>query len=106
MEISLPHNYIPREYQIPFHNAMCLHGYKRAVEVWHRRAGKDKAFINFTSSEMWHRIGIYYYFFPTFAQGRKILWDGIDRDGFKYMDHFPEELRGADPVFLRVQDFG
>lgn len=36
--------------------------------------------------------GTYYYFFPTFAQGRKILWDGIDKNGFKFLDHFPKEF--------------
>ena len=39
------------------------------------------------------RVGSYYYFFPEFNQGRRILWDGMDRDGFKFMDHIPEELR-------------
>lgn len=26
------------------------------------------------------------------AQGRKSLWEGIDRDGFRYIDHFPPAL--------------
>ena len=38
-------------------------------------------------------MGVYYYFFPTYNQGRKVLWDGIDRQGFKYMDHIPEQIR-------------
>jgi len=43
------------------------------------------------------RVGVYYYFFPTFNQGRKILWQGIDRDGMKFLDHFPKELIKGEP---------
>ncbi len=66
---------------------------KRAVCVWSRRSGKDKTFLNFMIRKMFERVGIYYYFFPNYNQGRKILWDGIDRDGFKFMDHVPEAIR-------------
>ena len=41
---------------------------------------------------MIERVGQYYYYFPTMAQGRKILWDGIDRDEFKILNHIPKEL--------------
>jgi hypothetical protein len=68
-------------------------GFKRGVAVWHRRAGKDKTLLNLIIKEAHKRVGVYYYFFPTYNQGRKVLWDGIDRNGFRYMDHIPEELR-------------
>lgn len=42
---------------------------------------------------MLERVGSYYYFFPEFNQGRRILWDGMDREGFKFLDHIPEVLR-------------
>lgn len=42
---------------------------------------------------MLEKVGSYYYFFPTYEQGRKILWEGIDKDGFKFLDHIPKELR-------------
>jgi hypothetical protein len=29
---------------------------------------------------------------PTYNQGKKILWKGIDKDGFRFLDHFPKEL--------------
>lgn len=41
---------------------------------------------------MMERVGTYYYFFPTYEQGRKILWEGIDKDGFKFLDHIPKEI--------------
>ena len=38
------------------------------------------------------RIGTYFHLFPTYAQGKKIIWDGIDKTGFKVTDHFPDAL--------------
>ena len=91
--IRLPYEYTPRSYQLPGLKAMDTGGYDRGVFVWHRRAGKDKTFLNFVAKRMYQRIGSYYYFFPTFLQGRKVLWNGRDRDGFKFMDHIPEAIR-------------
>ncbi|MGA3281266.1 MAG: SDR family oxidoreductase [Smithella sp.] len=39
MEITIPYNYTPRNYQRGLFN--CIpEGYKRGVAVWHRRSGK------------------------------------------------------------------
>ncbi len=92
MEITLPHNYQPRNYQIPLLKALDK-GIKRALCVWHRRAGKDKTLINLMAKKMIEKVGTYYYFFPTYNQGKKILWNGIDKDGFKFLDHIPKEIR-------------
>ncbi len=72
-------------------------GKKRAIKIWHRRSGKDKTDLNFCISRMFPeypggRIGTYFHLFPTYAQGKKIIWDTYDRDGFKVTDHFPNEL--------------
>ncbi len=37
-------------------------------------------------------MGTYYYFLPTYAQAKKVIWDNIDNDGFKMLDHVPQEL--------------
>lgn len=92
MGVHLPHCFNPRSYQDEFLNAMA-DGCKRAALVWHRRSGKDKTVLNFVVPYAWNvRKGTYYYFFPTYAQGKKILWDGIDASGFPFMDHFPPDL--------------
>jgi phage terminase large subunit len=96
VRIRLPYKYSPRAYQLPFWQAMEA-GKKRAVLVNHRRAGKDKTAFNFMVREAMKRVGIYYYFLPTYNQGRKVIWDGIDKDGFKFLDHAPKELRKGDP---------
>lgn len=97
IKISLPHNYSAREYQKPFWRAMNIEKKKRAVIVWHRRAGKDKTVVNFVAQKTQERVGAYYYIFPTYNQGRKIMWEGVDRDGFKFLDHFPEAIRKKKP---------
>lgn len=67
-------------------------GCKRAVLVWNRRAGKDTSAWNFLISTAVKTKGIYYYVFPTFAQGRKVLWDGMTMDAFKFLDFIPKAL--------------
>ena len=89
--IDIPFNFKPRAYQLPLLRAMDS-GCKRACCVWHRRAGKDKTLINIAVKKMFERVGVYYYYFPTMTQGRKILWDGMDKAGFKFIDHFPREV--------------
>jgi len=42
--------------------------------------------------KMVERVGVYYYFLPTYKQGRKIIWEGIGKDGFKFLNHIPEQL--------------
>lgn len=85
----LPHNFTPRFYQLPLLRAMDS-GFKRACWIVHRRGGKDKTLINLVAKKSAERIGAYYYFFPTYNQGRKILWDGMDKSGFKFLSHFPD----------------
>lgn len=94
--MRIPHNYEPRDYQRPLLSALDS-GFKRAVAIWHRRGGKDKTLLNLTIKKMLERVGVYYYLFPTYAQGKKILWDGVDRDGFRFLDHFPAELLDGKP---------
>jgi len=96
IKVTLPLNYRARDYQLPFWQAM-KSGLKRAVLVWHRRAGKEKTSWNFLITRAVQKVGVYYYFFPHFSQGRKILWDGVDKDGFRFLDHIPKELIEGSP---------
>ena len=82
----------PREYQIPILDAIVNKNYKRVLAIWPRRAGKDIVGFNAILRQLLKTVGIYYYVLPTFAQGRKILWDGITNDGQKIIDFIPKEL--------------
>lgn len=86
-DFELPHNFTPRPYQWNFWRAAVEDDVRRIVCVWHRRAGKDKTFFNALISQMMKRVGNYAYLFPTFNQGRRALWEQIDADGYRTIDH-------------------
>lgn len=90
MGIVLPHRFSPRPYQLPVLGALDR-GATRAVAVWHRRSGKEKTFVNLMAKRTAQRVGAYYYLFPTFTQAKRAIWDGRDRDGFRFIDHFPDD---------------
>lgn len=94
--VIVPHNYTPRSYQIPILRAREA-GMLRFVQVWHRRGGKEKTDLNLMVKEAFRRVGLYFYMFPKLTQGRKILWDGADKSGFKFLNHIPAELRDGPP---------
>lgn len=91
MEVTVPHQFNPRAYQFPFLEAMDK-GYKRAILIWHRRAGKDKECFNFMVKKAFERVGTYFYFLPEYSQAKKVIWDNIDNDGFRMLDHIPKEV--------------
>lgn len=89
--ITIPYHYQERSYQIPFWQAMRTK--RRAVLVWHRRAGKDLTVLNYTIDQAINeRVGTYYHCFPEYGQGRKILWDGRNKDGWAFTDYFPPQI--------------
>lgn len=90
-QVQIPYDFTPRPYQVPLFNCIA-DGFKRAGAVWHRRAGKDKTALNLMIKEMFKRVGVYYYFLPTFTEGRRIIWDGIGSDSKPFLHHFPDEI--------------
>ena len=86
--IQFPNGFATRDYQDGFFQHMGRGG-KRAILIWHRRAGKDLAAWNWCIFEAMRKTGTYYYFFPTYAQGKKIMWDGFDSQGKKLLHYIP-----------------
>ena len=69
-------------------------GTKRAVAVWHRRAGKDSLSLNWTARSAMLRPGVYWHMAPTQRQVRKIVWDNIDGQGRRIIDQvWPKKIR-------------
>jgi len=89
--IEVPYQWTPRDYQLPLWEYM-EGGGLRSVAVWHRRAGKDHVGVNWTSVSAVQRVGLYWHILPTYAQGRKIVWQGMDRTGRRFLDYFPPDL--------------
>lgn len=90
--IEIPYNFDPWPHQEEWFLAFYDYGIRRFFEVVHRRGGKDKGFLNLIISEMIERVGNYVHVFPQRNRARLIVWEGIDSDGLRYIDHFPPEL--------------
>lgn len=93
----------PRFYQVPLLEAID-DGCKRAVIVWHRRAGKEVTCWNIMIKQAyWHRVGLYIYFFPTSRLGRRILWDGKDKEGRRFIDCLPKSIIEGEPNSVEMK---
>ena len=90
-ELTIPYHFTPRDYQLPIFEAID-NWIRRIIMVRHRRAGKDKACFNIIVKKAMEDVGIYYYVFPTYSQGKKAAWDWIDKDGWKTINHIPKEV--------------
>lgn len=90
--IELPYRYTKREYQKAAWVAHFIDKIKRQVIIWHRRAGKDKDAWNRFIAATQQEVGVYYYMLPTISQARKVIYEGIDNDGMRFIDHIPDDL--------------
>ncbi len=61
-------------------------GGKRAVCVWHRRAGKDLTCLEWMAEAAQARVGLYWHLLPSSRQARKAIWNGFLRDGRRIID--------------------
>lgn len=102
--ITVPYNFLPRDYQEEsLFRSLFPHHYpdlreagvarlNRLCMVWHRRAGKDKSLLNAECLAAFEEEGNYLYLLPEQTQARKIIWRGIDGQGFRFLDHIPNEI--------------
>lgn len=106
--IELPHNWDPRPYQRPLWEAM-ERGCKRAVAVWHRRAGKDDVCLHWAATAAMQRIGTYWHMLPLANQARKAIWDAVNpHTGKRRIDEaFPLAIRETtreQEMFIRFKN--
>lgn len=88
-KVIIPFGYDPRWYQLPLLTALDR-GCKRAIWCVHRRAGKDLTLWNWIVKQAWAKPQICYYIFPTYSQAKKVIWDGMTKDGKRFIDFIPE----------------
>lgn len=104
-KIQVPYKFQPRGYQKRAWHALEHRTHRRFVLVWHRRAGKDVMLLNHTICESQERVGVYWHVFPAAKQGRKIIWDGVTKDGRPFLDYWPADLiseRNATEMRLKL----
>lgn len=80
--------YQPRDYQLPLLDAIENKGYKRVLAILPRRAGKDITAFNLCVRACLRKPIMCYYIFPTYAQGKKVLFDGLTNEGYRIIDYF------------------
>jgi hypothetical protein len=105
--ITLPHNWEPRDYQLPLWGYL-ENGGLRADVAAHRRWGKDEVALHWTASRMVQKPGTYWHMLPEASQARKAIWDAVNpHTGKRRIDEaFPKELRDAtkdNEMFIRLK---
>jgi diadenosine tetraphosphatase ApaH/serine/threonine PP2A family protein phosphatase len=94
MKIKIPNNWKPRDYQMPLWTYL-ERGGRRAVEVAHRRWGKDDVALHFAATQCVQTVANYWHMLPQYTQARKVVWDAINpKTNKRRIDEvFPLELR-------------
>jgi phage terminase large subunit len=107
-KVRLPNNWEPRHYQRNLWKYL-WNGGKRAIAIWHRRAGKDDICLHWAAVSMIRRPATYWHMLPEYAQGRRAIWTAINpHSGKRRIDEaFPHELRATtneQEMFIRFKN--
>lgn len=108
-EVELPANgWQPEPHQMQAW-AQMERGVKRAILIWHRRAGKDDIALHRTAVSAFERVGNYWHMLPEAAQARKAIWNAVNpHTGRRRIDDaFPESLRDStnnQEMFIRFKN--
>src|ERR1700722_7877508 len=107
-KIRIPNNWAPRDYQMNVWRYL-ERGGKRAICVWHRRAGKDDVCLHWAAASMIDKPATYWHMLPAFSQGRKAIWTAVNpHTGKRRIDEaFPYELRvntNESEMFIRFKN--
>jgi len=106
-EISLPHGgWLPRPHQMKLWTHLQSGG-RRAMAVWHRRAGKDEICLHHAAKAAFERPGNYWHCLPEYAQARKAIFTAVNpHSGKRRIDEaFPHAIRETtndQEMFIRL----
>lgn len=109
MPIRLPNNWNPRPHQRPLWDYL-ENGGDRAVEIAHRRWGKDDVLLHRTAIAAHERVATYWHCLPEYEQARKAIWAAVNpHTGKRRIDEaFPAELRDGQAneqqMFIRFKN--
>ena len=86
-----------------------VNGGKRAIEIAHRRWGKDEVALAVTFQALIERPATYWTCLPEFSQARKAIWTAVNpHTGLRRIDEaFPQELRevtNESEMFIRFKN--
>lgn len=109
MKIQLPANgWIERPHQRRLWSYLQSGG-TRAIEIAHRRWGKDDVVLHHTAIAAHERVASYWHCLPEYAQARKAIWTAVNpHTGKRRIDEaFPHELRSStneQEMFIRFKN--
>lgn len=98
-----------RWYQRPFHEYLVNTPSARALEIAHRRWGKDEVTLAATCELAFKRPASYWHCLPEYEQARKALWTAVNpHTGQRRIDEaFPAPLRESkdeQQMFIRLKN--
>lgn len=91
-DVIMMDKFIPRDYQWGLIDAIFKKGYKNALCVWPRRAGKDLTTFLITIGIALSKTCLVYYILPTYSQAKKAIFQAISTDGIRFLDYIPPEV--------------
>lgn len=105
--IRIPNNWNPRPHQQGLWDYL-EGGGKRAVEVAHRRWGKDDVALHWTAVAAHQVIGNYWHMLPIKDQARRAIWEAVNpHTGIRRIDEaFPAAIREStrdNDMFIRFK---
>ncbi len=108
-KITIPANgWRPRKHQLKLWGYL-EHGGKRAIEVAHRRWGKDDVALHWGAVAAMTRVGGMFHMLPEYAQARKAIWTAVNpHTGKRRIDEaFPHLIRentNEQEMFIRFKN--
>jgi hypothetical protein len=109
IKLDIPANqWMPRPHQENIWGYLESGG-KRAMAVWHRRAGKDEVALHWAMRAAWLRPGNYWHLLPQYEHARRSIWTAVNpHTGRRRIDEaFPHELRdntNDTSMFIRLKN--
>jgi hypothetical protein len=108
LRVSLPNGWQPRPYQRRLWDYL-EGGGKRAIEIAHRRWGKDDVVLHRTAIAAHERVASYWHCLPEYEQARKAIWTAVNpHTGKRRIDEaFPPEIRDSkdeQQMFIRFKN--
>jgi phage terminase large subunit len=92
--IRIPNGWTPRKYQMPLWRYL-ENGGRRAIDIAHRRWGKDDVALHWGCVAAHQRPATYWHMLPQATQARKAIWEAVNpHSGIRRIDEaFPVALR-------------
>ncbi len=84
--------FLLRPYQVPIWDAIENKGYRKAIVILPRRAGKDITLWNLAIRQCLKKVCLVHYVLPTYGQANRAIFSAISSTGDRFVDYIPQAL--------------